>query len=105
MLETLLLYLDCQTKVNKCPYAYPSLKGLSKICQPYHTRGTQKALFNKFGRIVPNAKPAHLRYFYSELTGDVSASINFMQADVDSRIRLFIDLEDPNIITDIRTLN
>lgn len=28
-----------------------------------------------------------------------------MQADVDSRIKLFIDLEDPNIITDLRTLN
>ena len=65
----------------------------------------RKALFNKFGRIAPNAKPAHLRYVYSELTGDVSAPINFMQADVDTRIRLFIDLEDPNIITDLRTLN
>ena len=31
--------------------------------------------------------------------------MNFMQADVDSRIKLFIDLEDPTIITDLRTLN
>ena len=65
----------------------------------------QKALFNKFGQIAPNVKPAHLRYFYSELTGDTSALINFMQADVDSWMKLFIDLEDPSIITDLRTLN
>jgi len=49
----------------------------------YHTRGMRKALPNKFGHIAPNMTPAYLRYFYSELTGDFSASINFMQAEVD----------------------
>ena len=65
----------------------------------------RKALFNKFGRIASNVTPAHLCYFYSKLTGDASASMSFLQADVDSRIKLFIDLEDPTITTDLRALN
>ena len=31
--------------------------------------------------------------------------MSFLQADVDSRIKLFIDLEDPTITTDLRALN
>lgn len=64
-----------------------------------------KALYKKFGRIAPNVKSVHLRYLYSELTGDASASMNFMQAEVDSRIKQFIELKDPDVITDLRTLN
>lgn len=86
----------------------PVIERFKQNLPTYHTRGMRKAVFNKFGRIAPNVKPAHLRYFtlfYSKLTGDASASGNFMQADVDSQIKLFIDLEDPTIITDLRTLN
>jgi len=44
-------------------------------------------------------------FIASSLVMHASASMNFMQADVDSRIKLFIDLEDPTITTDLRTLN
>ena len=83
----------------------PVIEKFKKQLPTYHTRGMRKALFSKFGRIAPTVKPAHLRYFYSELTGDSSASINFMQAEVDSRIKQFIELEDPFVIPDLRTLN
>ena len=83
----------------------PVIEQFKQQLPTYHTRGMRKALFSKFGRIAPNIKPACLRYFYSELTGDSSASINFMQAEVDSRVKQFIELEDPSVITDLRTLN
>lgn len=35
----------------------------------YHTRAMKSALFQKFGRVTPEIKPAILRYFYKSLTG------------------------------------
>lgn len=55
--------------------------------------------------IAPTFKSAHLRFFSSDLTGDISASTNALQAEVDSRIKQLIDLEDPNVVSDLKTLN
>ena len=46
-----------------------------------------------------------MRYFYHELTGDSHASDTSDQAEIDDRIRQIIELEDPDIIADLRTLN
>ena len=63
------------------------------------------AMFKKFGRISPSIKPSSLRYFYKELTGDESAASTTEQADVDKRIKQIIDMEDPNVLPDLRELN
>ena len=36
---------------------------------------------NKFGRVSSSVKPAVLRYFYSDLTGDSTSSESMSQSD------------------------
>ena len=50
-----------------------TVEDIKKIIPIYHTRAMRKALFNKFGRVSPSTKPASLRYFYKELTGQFIA--------------------------------
>ena len=71
----------------------------------YHTRAMRSAMFEKFGRISPATKPSALRYFYRELTGDQAAASSTDQAVVDERIKQIIDMEDPNVLQDLRALN
>ena len=77
--------------------AYPSLKTIKEKMR--------LVLFMKFGRVSPNIKPQVLRYFFHELTGDSCASDTSDQAEIDERIRQIIELEDPDITADLRTLN
>lgn len=84
---------------------FPLVETFKQNLHAYHTRGMRKALFTKFGRIAPSVKSAVLRFFYRELTGDASASAHPLQASVDSRIKQFIEMEDPDIVCDLRTLN
>ena len=71
----------------------------------YHTRAMRSAMYEKFGRISPATKPSALRYFYRELTGDQAAASSTEQATVDERIKQIIDMEDPSVLQDLRTLN
>ena len=59
----------------------------------------------KFGRITSAVKPAVLRYFYKDLTGDSSSSETLSQEQVDERVTQAIEMEDPDIILDLRKLN
>lgn len=93
------------TSDNQMSLCLPVIEHFKQNIPEYHTRAMKKALFTKFGRIAPSVKPAHLRYFYRELTGDASASTHALQAEIDSRIKLFIDMEDPNVVCDLRALN
>ena len=95
-----------------------------KQCLPvYHTRAMRSAMYQKFGRISAKVKPAVLRYFYRDLTGkclktitrnilalatplgDQSASDTTSQSLVDARIKEMIDMEDADIVPDLRALN
>lgn len=71
----------------------------------FHTCAMRKVLFTKFGRISPSVKPYMLRYLYSELTGDHSAADTTEQAEIDDSVYQMIELEYPDIIPDLRTLN
>ena len=71
----------------------------------YSTRAMRKALFEKFGHIAPTIKPAALRYFYRDLTGDHSASSNLTESEIDEQVRSVIKMEDPDVVIDLRQLN
>ena len=71
----------------------------------FHTRAMRRALFEKFGRVAPTIKPAILRALYRELTNDASAPSNLHEAEIDERVRMVIDMEDPDTIIDLRHLN
>lgn len=51
----------------------------------------RRALFTKFGRISPGIKPAVLRCYYRELTGDCVASGNASEEEVDKRVKQLLD--------------
>ena len=70
----------------------------------YHTRAMQKEATRTFGRIC-SIKPAFIREIYRRLTGDASASRTANEAEVDARIRLVLDCEDPSIVCDLREFN
>ena len=72
----------------------------------FHTRAMRRAIFTKFGRIAPSIKPSVLRYFYCDLTGDASAANTAEEAELDLRVKQFIEMEpeEPGTIFDLREL-
>ncbi len=70
----------------------------------FHSRHMRKEFVNKFGT-VSSVKPAILRYFYQDLTGDFSGSETASQSELDGRVKQMFELEDPDIVTDLRHLN
>lgn len=69
----------------------------------YSTRAMRRAMFNKFGRIAPGIKPATLRCYYRELTGDCVSSCNAKEEVVDRRVKQLLDMEpeDPKTLADL----
>ena len=59
----------------------------------------------KFGRVTPAVQPVVLCYFYKDLTGDCSGSESLHQEEVDERVKQAIEMEDPNVVIDLRQLN
>ena len=59
----------------------------------------------KYGRVAPNIKPAVLRSLYRNLTDDSSAATNEHTAEIDERVRLILDMEDPDVVLDVRASN
>src|SRR6266540_4903133 len=52
--------------------------------------------------LLPKAKPSTLRIIYRMLTGDISAAETENEAKVDERVRLALELGDPDITIDLR---
>ena len=65
----------------------------------------RKTAFEKLGLITPSANKSVLRYFYKDLTGDVSAASNFTEAEIDARVNMFFELEDPDVTYDLREVH
>ncbi|CAB3995273.1 Hypothetical predicted protein [Paramuricea clavata] len=78
---------------------------VKKQIPTFHTRAMRQSLMQKYGRVAPNIKPAVLRSLYRDLTDDSSAATNEHMAEIDERVRLILDMEDPNVVLDLRTLN
>ena len=70
----------------------------------FHTRAMRQSLTMKYGRVAPNLKAAILRSLYREVTGDSSAATNEHVAEIDERVRLLLEMEDPDVVLDLRSL-
>ena len=70
----------------------------------FHTRAMRRALFTKYGRVTSGVKPAVLRSFYKDLTGDSSAPHDTHEAKVDARVQEILNMEpeDPTTVLDLR---
>ena len=81
------------------------IEAIKQSIPVYHTRAMQSEFILKFGHITSAVKPAVLRYFYKDLTGDSSSSQTLDQSEIDSRVKQAIEMEDPAIVMDLRQLN
>lgn len=81
------------------------IQSVRDLLPQYHTRAMRQDFVNMYGRLTSSARPYVLRDIYTELTGDRSASRTTEEAEIDQRIREALDVEDPDIIIDLRELN
>ena len=70
----------------------------------YHTRAMRAEFISSFGRVT-GVKSAVLREAYRRLTGDCSAARTVNEEGVDKRVCEFLQLEDPDLIFDLRVNN
>ena len=77
---------------------------LRKTFPVYHTRAMRREFMSLFGRQI-HGKAGFLREAYRRLTGDASTSINSCTAEVDKRISDILEMEDPDLICDLRVNN
>ena len=67
----------------------------------------RQVLFAKFRRVYPGMKPAILVCaLYRELTNDdVADPTNLHEAEIDERVKLVLEMEDHDVVTDLQHLN
>ena len=70
----------------------------------FHTRAMRSRFIQVFG-LVTDVKPAILREMYRQLAHDSSSAHDKQEADIDERVRSAIDMEDPDVIIDLRAHN
>src|SRR5436190_830305 len=71
----------------------------------YHTRTMRINYLRTCDLLLPKAKPSALRTIYRMLTGDASAAETANEAKIDERVRLVLELGDPDITIDSREHN
>ena len=81
-----------------------TIEEVKQAIPTFHTRAMRRSLMQRYGRVTSNVKPAILCNIYIELTGDMSAATNEHKAQIDERVRLLLDMEDPDIVLDLRAL-
>lgn len=81
-----------------------AIETIKPLLLQYHTRAMHRAMFDKFGRVSQNVKPAILRFFYRDLTGDASSSRTLSELIIDERVHKIINMEpeDPNTVINLR---
>ena len=77
---------------------------LRKNLPVYHTRAMRREFLSMFGKQI-HGKTGFLREAYKRLTGDSSASINYTTSEVDKRISNILEMEDSDLICDLRFNN
>ena len=66
---------------------------------------SRRQLISAFGRISPKTNLAAFHEFYCAATGDKSSSLTTAESEIDQRLREALEMEDPNVIVDLRELN
>ena len=71
----------------------------------YHSRALRKHMISQFGKLSHSSNLALLREFYRQATDDHSASLTTTEAEMDARLREVLEMEDPDLIIDLRENN
>ena len=65
----------------------------------------RRHLITQFGKISRFSNFASLRELYRQATNDQSASLTTSEEELDTRLREALDMEDPDLIVDLRENN
>ena len=68
----------------------------------FHTRAIQREAFQLLGLATPSTKKSVLRHLSKELVDDSSASANLGQSEIDKRVAMMFELEEPSIVYNLR---
>src|ERR1700722_1479599 len=71
----------------------------------YHTRTMRINYLRTCDLLLPKAKPSSLWIIYRMLTGDVSAAETANEAKINERVRIALELGDPEVTIDLREHN
>ncbi|RIB29082.1 hypothetical protein C2G38_2156325 [Gigaspora rosea] len=100
---TYIWHIDEKAKVSNQHY---KIRIEIKKCFPtYYTRRMHKEYMDMCDLHLNKQPKAKLRRIYKELTNDASAAKTTSQKEVDERVKLAFELNDPEIISDLRELN
>lgn len=77
---------------------------IHKFIPMYATRAMKKEFFETYQKSA-KIQPALLRSVYKFLTDDATAPETTAQSEVDERLNMFLKLDDPDAIWDLRKLN
>ena len=96
----------CHPEADKDEEYTQLLRFLAKI-EPdipvYHTRAMRREFKEELSKLKVDLPSHALRYIYSRLTGDASSELQ--SEEIDDRVRLAIESDDPDLIVDLRHLN
>ncbi|CAG8716327.1 37134_t:CDS:2, partial [Gigaspora margarita] len=81
------------------------IRELQNNAPHYHTHAMRRNYFHTCDLLLPKVKPAPLQTIYHMLLDDISATKCANEAKVDTRIRLALELGDPNILIDLHEHN
>ena len=73
------------------------IEGLKGKIPVFHSRAMRKLAFEKYG-IMPAVSKSVLCFFYKDVTNDSSAAANLTEAEIDERVKMLFDLEEPDVM-------
>ena len=93
---------DATSIDNALQTVQPIIECLKQKIPQYHTRAMRRKAYAKFGLVTANTKKSVLRHLYKDFVCDSSAPSILSEAEVDSRVNLLFELEDPLLVYDLR---
>ena len=77
---------------------------LNEKMPQFRSREMRRSFANLFGSVA-SVRPVYLREMYRQLTGDTSAASCESEKNIDERLQQALDMEDPDIVVDLRHHN
>ena len=101
---------DATSIDNALQRVQPIIEHLKQNIPQYHTRAMRREAYAKFGLVMATTNKSVLRHLYKsvlrhlykDFVSDSSASANLSEAEIDSRVNLLFELEDPSLVYDLR---
>lgn len=86
------------TSVLRCKTCQPIIERIKQKIPQFCTQALRKVVFEKYGLITPSVNKAVLRHLYEDLVGNNLAADTASQEEVDARVSVFFDLEEPYLV-------